>query len=143
MCGYILRDCVWLQGGEDYQFVKAFGAKGSFGAEGTLKWTDMPEDGELGDAVEKERPWRWRAAVAAPDLVSNFLHPVLRVWRREGEQERTLLGVHHVMEDLDTRWDLEETFIAPVREFLEKVAAPEIAKQGGGAGGAGTCAGGN
>ena len=26
-------------GGEDYRFVKAFGAEGSFGAEGTMKWT--------------------------------------------------------------------------------------------------------
>ena len=59
-----------------------------------------------------------------------------RVWRRDGGQERTLLGVHHVMEDLDTRWDMDGTFIAPVREFLGAVAAPEIATGSG----AGSCA---
>jgi hypothetical protein len=51
---------------------------------------------------------------------NNFLHPVIRVWRRVTTQQTpVLIDEFHVMVDFLTDWTLEE-YIHPLRDFLEK-----------------------
>merc|ERR1712187_174357 len=102
-------------GEEDARFVSAFG--GPFGQKTTTP--AIPSDETAGVFEQEDRPWHWRAAAATHGVVSSFLHPVLRIWRKtEGNQLPELVAVHHVMEDLHTLWELEGTYTEPARQFI-------------------------
>jgi hypothetical protein len=102
-------------GDEDIRFAKVFG--GPFGTNTTVPI--IPSDDAVGVPEQEDRPWHWRAAAATHSVVSSFLHPVLRIWRRmAGRQLPELVAVHHVMEDLHTRWELKDTYVEPARKFI-------------------------
>jgi hypothetical protein len=101
-------------GEEDTRFVNMFG--GPYGNNTVVP--SLPE--EVGNDQPDDRPWHWRAAAAPQEgEVSNFIHPVLRIWsRRAGIQLPVMIASHHVQEDLHTLWELEDAYVKPARDFL-------------------------
>jgi len=85
----------------------------------TVQKSSFPVDSLLGADDTTHRDWLWRAATVKVQVVENFIHPVLRVYKRGAKsQVPELLAVHHVMEDLHTLWELESTFKEPARKFI-------------------------
>jgi thioredoxin reductase len=98
---------------------------------------EQPQDGGLGDhgaylllTLEYGRHHQQmnpfavdRVARTAVDQAeeSNFLHPVVRLYR-----DRQQVAEHHVIEDLEAEWK-EPEHIDPLRAFLEAEVAPEPA----------------
>jgi len=104
---------------EDIRFANTFG--GPYGNNTAVP--SLPE--EVGNDQPADRPWHWRAAAAPQEgEVSNFIHPVLRIWiRRAGTQLPVMIASHHVQEDLQTLWELEDAYVKPAREFLRSHAS--------------------
>lgn len=86
-------------------------------------------DSTFGVEETEDRHWLWRAASAKTQVVENFIHPVLRVYKREAKSQiPELMGIHHVMEDLHTLWELETVFSGPARPFIADTFLPSIEK---------------
>merc|ERR1719412_873160 len=93
----------------------------------TVQKSSFPVDSLLGADDTTHRDWLWRAATVKVQVVENFIHPVLRVYKREAKSRvPELLAVHHVMEDLHTLWELESTFKEPARKFIADNFRPSL-----------------
>eukprot|EP01065_Artemidia_motanka_P020266 TRINITY_DN24289_c0_g1_i1.p1 TRINITY_DN24289_c0_g1~~TRINITY_DN24289_c0_g1_i1.p1 ORF type:complete len:638 (+),score=164.14 TRINITY_DN24289_c0_g1_i1:43-1956(+) len=62
---------------------------------------------------------------AEHDGASNFLHPVLRLWRRRRRRLRApqLLSTHHVHEDVHTTFDHDRSMTQPLQRWLRQQVA--------------------